>query len=194
MVSFTQWNCISQVSLQKCIEQEVEIALNSTNESKLFENEELVMLANFYNGAKEMKLAVLHKEDYASFMRDKQENQPNGYVVIDKLILLVYGDSLDLELRILGNDFKFLNDTKRQEYKEVTASDDWYQSRVIAGRCLYIAALAGHQPARKASFPAHSAQHTSGCHSCLDCPRYDTAAFAESFMGLRSHIFYFHYQ
>lgn len=80
----------------------------------MFERKELVVLANFHR--EELRIAVVHKDDYVSFMEDKSMNYPKGFILIDELTIFVFGDPPKLTMNDFNSNvkFKFLAETREQ--------------------------------------------------------------------------------
>jgi len=95
---------------QKCLENEINLAFKTTNQSILFNPNEIVVLVNLYDidTLERIKFAFLHKDSYASFMEDKTEFIPNGYFSSNGIIVVLFGNTRGLNFDLLDNQFEFL--------------------------------------------------------------------------------------
>lgn len=100
-----------------CLEEAFNYVVQNDNNSILHTKEDLLLIANFNNNAKNVRIALITKEIYPAYLVDKHE-YPKGQVEFQGITLLGYGDCLKfLKLEPIQDSLSYLKPMKIKDPK-----------------------------------------------------------------------------
>lgn len=100
-----------------CLEEAFNHVVQKDNNSILHTKEELLLIANFNNKAKNVRIALIPKEIYPAYLVDKRE-YPKGQEEFQGITLLGYGDCLKyLKLKPVNDSLSYLKPMKIKDPK-----------------------------------------------------------------------------